>query len=61
MASTPPPRTPMAGGLILAVAILAGAFIGAAENQATIGLILGTAAGAALALAVWLVDRMRRG
>ncbi len=53
--------TPRAAGMPLALAIMAGAGIGAAFSQPTIGLLVGTAAGAAFAVALWRRDRRRRG
>lgn len=55
--SPPPPR---AAGCILAFAIIAGAFIGAAVGQSSIGVLTGTAIGAAVAAAFWLIDQRRR-
>jgi hypothetical protein len=59
MASRPPSRTPLAGGAVIAVAVLAGAFIGAGRGQPSLGFVIGAAIGAAIALAIWAVDRMR--
>ena len=49
-----------AGGLFLFVGITAGLVWGAATGQAMRGVLIGTAAGAALTLAFWLVQRRRR-
>lgn len=46
-----------AGGSLLALAIVAGAAIGIAMGQPTIGALAGLAAGVALFLLVWLVGR----
>ena len=54
-----PNRSPLAGGFFLILAIFAGFAIGIVNGQATIGVLVGTAVGAALALAVWALDRRR--
>ena len=53
-------RTTQAGGIFLTVCILAGFFYGIAIRNPMKGVLIGTAAGAALALLVWIVDRSRR-
>lgn len=50
-------RTPLAGGALLAAAILAGTASGIAGGQPSLGFLAGLAAGLALLLAVWLVGR----
>jgi UDP-N-acetylmuramyl pentapeptide phosphotransferase/UDP-N-acetylglucosamine-1-phosphate transferase len=50
---------PRAGGVILALAILAGALIGVACRQASIGVVAGTGIGIVAALIIWLRDRRR--
>lgn len=53
-----PPRNAAAGGIAIAVGALGGALIGATVfRQPTIGFLVGIAAGIAIALAVWLIDR----
>ena len=52
-------RKPVAGGFFLFVAVTAGLIWGAATGQAMRGVLIGTVAGLALALATWLVDRRR--
>jgi len=52
--------TPLAGGALLALAMLAGAFIGIRNGQPSIGFLAGLGIGLALMGLVWLVDRMRR-
>lgn len=52
-------RPPRAAGAILALAILAGAFIGAFAGQSSAGVLIGAAVGAAVAAAYWLIDRRR--
>lgn len=53
-------RNPLAGGIFILLAIIVGLVAGFAAGQPTLGVIGGTAVGAALALIVWLVDRARR-
>ena len=55
----PTSRTPMAGGFLLAISLLAGAIIGAGRGQASIGFVAGLAVGLVLLVAVWLIDRVR--
>ena len=55
--SNPKPR---AGGLFLFLGIAGGFLWGAATGQAMRGALIGTLAGAALAVAFWLADRRRR-
>lgn len=55
----PRPRTPLAGGFLIALGVFAGVAIGFATGQQTIGFLAGLGAGAALALAVWALDRRR--
>ncbi len=55
--SRPRNRNPRAAGAILALTVIAGAILGAACGQPTIGVLAGTALGAAIATLVWLVDR----
>ena len=49
-----------AGGFFLMAAILIGFVVGVATGDAMRGVIIGTAAGIAIAVALWLVDRRRR-
>ena len=51
--------TPAAGGFFLIVALFIGLGWGIASGQMMIGLLLGTLAGIAIALAIWLVDRCK--
>lgn len=46
-----------AGGFIIAVAIMAGALLGANFGQPSLGVVLGTGAGVAIALGLYLHDR----
>ncbi len=59
MADPTPSRSPMAGGFILAVGVLGGALTGAVLGQPTIGVLTGFGLSAAIAAALWLVDRRR--
>ncbi|WP_242140559.1 MULTISPECIES: hypothetical protein [unclassified Sphingomonas] len=60
MASSPPPRSPVAGGSLIAL----GAIVGAAVGLFTVlgptrGFLLGLSGGVAMSLAIWLLDRRR--
>jgi hypothetical protein len=48
-----------AGGCFLTVCILAGFPLGIAIGNPMKGVLIGTGAGIALALATWLIDRLR--
>lgn len=52
-------RPSAAGGVLIAVGAIVGAVIGVARQQPTLGLIVGIAIGAALAVLIWLRDRAR--
>ena len=52
--------SPMAGGFFLMTAILVGAVWGVAAGNPMKGILVGTGAGALVALAIWLLDRKRR-
>ena len=54
-------RSPQAGGCLLILCILAGGWWGLQTGFAGRGLVYGTAAGIVAALAIWLIDRLRRG
>lgn len=56
--SKPDPR---AGGCLLSLAILAGFVVGLARGNPAGGALVGTLAGIAIALVIWLADRARRG
>ena len=56
----PAPRHPIAGGALLAAAILIGVVAGTLTRQASIGFLAGLVIGLALLGAVWLIDRRRR-
>jgi hypothetical protein len=53
-------RAPQAGGCLLFLCIVAGGWWGLQSGLTGRGLIIGTAAGVVLALALWLIDRLRR-
>lgn len=53
-------RTPAAGGIFLFLGPVVGAVYGISRDEPILWMIYGFAAGAALALAVWLIDRCRR-
>jgi hypothetical protein len=55
-----PRHNTKAGGCFLVVAILIGAIWGVSAGNPMKGVLIGTAAGAAIAIAVWMVDRIRR-
>lgn len=50
----------MAGGFFWMLAILLGAGWGIAAGNPMKGILIGTGAGAAIAAAIWLLDRARR-
>ena len=52
--------TPLAGGCLLALAVLGGVVVGSIYGQPSIGFLGGLGAGLALILLVWLFDLMRR-
>jgi hypothetical protein len=53
-------QKPMAGGFFWMGGILIGAVWGIAAGNPMRGILIGTGAGAAIAAAVWLLDRSRR-
>ena len=52
-------RTTQAGGCFLAIFILAGFVYGLIIQNPMKGVLIGTGVGIALAVLVWLIDRMR--
>ena len=52
-------RTTRAGGCFLTVFILAGFIAGLAIHDPMKGVLIGTGVGAALAVALWLIDRRK--
>jgi len=59
MVDQPSSSSRSAGGIILALAIMAGAIIGVAIHQPSAGLVIGIAVGALLALVLWLLNRRK--
>ena len=51
---------PRAAGFFIAVAVVAGGVVGGRLGQTSIGVLAGLAAGATLALLLWLIDRRLR-
>jgi hypothetical protein len=52
--------TPRSGGIFLPIGIFGGLAVGALVGEPTIGVLGGTAAGAAAAALLWLKDRAHR-
>lgn len=62
MASKPPPRTPLAGGALIALGAMGGAVIGQLLWEPIPGVLIGTGVGVAVAVGMWLLNvRSRRG
>lgn len=57
MAPPSPDRRPLGGGILIAIGAIVGAFTGAALRQPSIGLLIGTATGIALATGLALRRR----
>ncbi len=55
--NTAPSRGSPAGGVLIAVGAIGGAFAGALAGEATLGFLFGTATGIALAAAMWWRSR----
>jgi hypothetical protein len=55
------PNTTRAGGCFLSICILAGFIVGLQIQNPMKGVLIGTAAGAAIAVLIWLIDRWRGG
>jgi hypothetical protein len=51
------PNASRAAGFFIAVALILGAIIGTAAGQPSLGVVVGAALGAAIALVLWLMDR----
>lgn len=54
--SAKPPAS-RAAGAIIALTTIAGAVIGNAEGQPSLGMVIGFAIGAAVAVGLWVYDR----
>jgi len=55
----PEPKTPLAGGCFLSLAIMIGVVVGFTQGQASLGFVIGLGAWLVLAIAIWLRDRAR--
>ena len=55
----PDRKAPRAGGVLLALSLLAGALIGIFAGQPSIGFLAGAGTGLVLLTLVWLLDRRR--
>src|SRR3546814_15723854 len=53
-------KSPVAGGALIALAVIIGVTIGLDVGQPTQGFLIGTAIGIGMAVAVWLIDRRRQ-
>jgi UDP-N-acetylmuramyl pentapeptide phosphotransferase/UDP-N-acetylglucosamine-1-phosphate transferase len=52
-----PRKTPLAGGILIPLGLLAGLIIGIRQGEPSLGVLLGIGAGLLLALLVWFWDR----
>ncbi|RZM33611.1 MAG: hypothetical protein EOP67_21455 [Sphingomonas sp.] len=60
MPAPQPPRSPLAGGFLIALGAMLGAAIGLLTALGpTRGFLAGLSAGVAMSLAIWLLDRKR--
>ncbi|MDB5705869.1 MAG: hypothetical protein JWN66_2985 [Sphingomonas bacterium] len=59
MSSKPPSRTPLAGGVLIAIGAMGGAVIGQHYHEPIPGFLIGVGTGIALSLLIWLVDLRR--
>ena len=57
MATRPPRKTPLAGGILIAFGALGGAGYGFYRGQPTIGLLVGIGIAIVLSVVLWLVSR----
>lgn len=57
--TAPPRKSAQAGGVLLALSIVAGSTIGILNRQASIGFLVGLGIGLLLLILVWLLDRRR--
>lgn len=51
------PRTPAAGGFLIAVGAVVGAGLGLFLDQPTLGFLVGVSVGVVIAVGIWLVGR----
>ena len=56
----PGPKSPLGGGIAIAILSVAGAIYGGTVGQPSLGLVAGFGAGAVVAILFFLVDRRRR-
>ncbi len=54
------PSAPQAGGVLLALSILAGAVIGTIRHEPTVGVLAGIGVGIALTITLWWIDQRRK-
>ncbi len=59
MSRPPRPKTPAAGGFLIAIGLTVGAVLGMTRGNALLWLLTGALAGIAAATAIWLIDRRR--
>lgn len=59
--SNSPRPAPIAGGALLALALVIGTVIGVRAGQPSLGFVLGLGAGIVLVLLIALIDRLRAG
>jgi hypothetical protein len=59
MSGTENSQPRLAGGIFIAMGLLLGAIAGVALDQPSAGMVIGMGIGAAIAVAVWLLDRKR--
>jgi len=59
MATPPSSRPPMAGGFLIAAAVLIGAIAGVMLRQPSAGVVVGAVVGVALAALIWVRDKRR--
>lgn len=59
MSGTENSKPRLAGGIFIAIGLLVGAVAGVVMDQPSAGMIIGMAAGAAIAVLIWLFDRKR--
>lgn len=52
-------RQPVAGGVFILLSLIVGIVIGIATGQISLGMVIGLAVGLFIAIAIWILDRMR--